>query len=506
MQLKTWKNLDVFLLFLFVRLLSVVLVGTFFVPDEYYQSLEVAHNLVFRYGHLTWEWHKGIRSYGYPLIFAFIYKILQLLRLDTPLAVIYLPRIAQAILSAYSDLCFYKWSGTKKWAVFTLSTSWFWFYMGSRTLINTFEASLTTIALSKFPWSGTKNGNSEKFIWIIAFLFVLRPTSAIVWLPLCVFHLATSQKTVFRLVVSRYIPIGLIALIVSTTLDSLVHGSFIVTPYNFLKTNVFQNIASNYGTHPWHWYLSNGIPTVLGIQILCFIMATSVVLKARKNHPNELAMLGTITFSVFVLSLLSHKEYRFLLPLLPMMFYVSSRFLSAWSRKASMTSIWLVSGVILICNLFPAWFVGYNHQRGTLDVMHGLRDIAQHDTEKISFLFLMPCHSTPLYSHLHLNVTTKFLTCNPNLNNIEGYVDEADQFYKNPNIWLRQNYPPRDPLPSHIICFDNLVALIGSDILTRYKRIQQYFHCNIPVSTKIGTLVLVYERVDFDNEVPNDTK
>lgn len=39
--------LKIFLVFLVVRLLSVFLVTTFFVPDEYWQSLEVAHKLVF---------------------------------------------------------------------------------------------------------------------------------------------------------------------------------------------------------------------------------------------------------------------------------------------------------------------------------------------------------------------------------------------------------------------------------------------------------------------------
>lgn len=38
-----------------------------------------------RYGHLTWEWKKGIRSYLHPLLFAALYKVLAFLRLDTPL-------------------------------------------------------------------------------------------------------------------------------------------------------------------------------------------------------------------------------------------------------------------------------------------------------------------------------------------------------------------------------------------------------------------------------------
>lgn len=77
------KHLDVFLIFLFVRLASIYLVQTFFVPDEYWQSLEVAHNLGFGYGYLSWEWTKGIRSYLPPLFIAAFYKILEAVQLDT---------------------------------------------------------------------------------------------------------------------------------------------------------------------------------------------------------------------------------------------------------------------------------------------------------------------------------------------------------------------------------------------------------------------------------------
>lgn len=69
-------------------------------------------------------------------------------------------------------------------------------------------------------------------------------------------------------------------------------------------------------------------------------------------------------------------------------------------------------------------------------------------------------------SHLHVNVTTRFLTCNPNFDNANIKNDEVTQFYNSPNKWLRKNYPPNGTLPSHIITFNNLSPLI-SDILSR---------------------------------------
>ncbi|XP_050498067.1 GPI mannosyltransferase 3 isoform X2 [Diabrotica virgifera virgifera] len=502
------KNLDVFMIFLTVRLVSVYFVQTFYVPDEYWQTLEVAHNLVYEYGYLTWEWSKGIRSYIPPLVVSGLYKFLNLLGLDSAELLgmvpifsdihtkIYAPRVLQAFLSSYSDLCFYKWSGTKKWAVFAMASSWFWFYTGSRTLINTLECSLTTIALSKFPWPGKGIEESSTFIWITALLFTIRPTSAIVWLPLCLYHLKITKESFLNITFTKYFPIGFIILSLSTLIDSLCHGSLLIPPYGFLKFNLLENLSSFYGEQPWHWYLSSGLPGILGIQVLPFLLATVVVLKNRKVHPNELVMLGTIVFAVAVYSYLPHKEFRFLLPLLPLVFYISSRFLSAWSRKANKFSIWLVAVVIFIGNLGPAWYLGMVHQRGTLDVMTPLREVSKQNLPDTSLLFLMPCHSTPLYSHLHVNVTARFLTCLPNFSNIENYVDEADAFYKSPIDWLRQNYPPNGTLPSHIISYDVLVPSI-SNILSRYKLTHEIFHTNIPISSRIGRYVVIHKLIDF---------
>ncbi|RZB38920.1 Glyco transf 22 domain containing protein [Asbolus verrucosus] len=317
------------------NLASVFLVRTFFVPDEYWQSLEVSHRFAFGYGYLTWEWKAGIRSYIYPLIFSGFYTILKLVGLDDPTLLIYGPRILQAVLSAYADLCFYHWSGTRKWAVFSIATSWFWFYTGSRTLINSFENALSTIALSQFPWLGKGKG----------------------------------------------------------------HGSLIITPYEFLKFNIFEDVASWYGSQPWFWYLSAGFPAILGIHFIPFILATLVILKNKEVHPNELALLGTIVFTLTIYSLLPHKEFRFLLSLLPLVLYISSRFLSAWSRKANKLMLWTVAVILFVGNASPAYYLGFVHQRGTVDVMEPLREIAFKYPANTSLLFLMPCHSTPYYRY-----------------------------------------------------------------------------------------------------------
>jgi phosphatidylinositol glycan class B len=61
------------------RLIGCLFTKSYYHPDEYYQSVEVAHKVVFGYGYTTWEWVEGIRSYIFPGFFMIFYKIAELL-------------------------------------------------------------------------------------------------------------------------------------------------------------------------------------------------------------------------------------------------------------------------------------------------------------------------------------------------------------------------------------------------------------------------------------------
>ncbi|XP_055636618.1 GPI mannosyltransferase 3 [Toxorhynchites rutilus septentrionalis] len=487
----------ILLFFVGLRLASVFIVGTWYVPDEYWQSLEVAHRLAFGYGHLTWEWTHGIRSYIYPALIAGIYKILALAKLDSVELIILLPRVMQALLSAYSDYRFYMWSNKSKWSAFVLATSWFWFYTGSRTLANTLEASLTIIALSYFPWSTLED---TTFLWPVALSVFMRPTSAIPWVPLCLYHVKKSSHPVWELLLKRYLLIGLIVGVITVAIDSFFYGSLLFSSFEFARFNVLRGIGSFYGEHPWYWYANVGLPTVLGIGTIPFLFATVETIRHRETYKERLILLITIGFTLVIYSLFPHKEFRFLLQILPICLYMSADYLSRWSRKASGKIVWFCALVLLICNAIPAGYLSRIHQRGTLDVMTTLQSIAHNYRDEFDqpakFIVLMPCHSTPHLSHIHQNVTMRFLHCEPNFQNAEEYLDEADMFYKDPSGWIRKNLPvyPRSALPSHVIAFDVLEPQI-SDFLSNYEAKVKFFHSDY-TTDRIGSHVIVYERTN----------
>ncbi|CAO1395837.1 unnamed protein product [Diamesa hyperborea] len=497
--------MKVFLLLLLIRVGSVFIVNTFFSPDEYFQSQEIAHKTVFGYGHETWEWSKGIRSYFYPMLIAGLYKILALLKLDTVTLVVLVPRIMQAILSAYSDYRFYIWSKKSKWSLFIVITSWFWFYTASRTLVNTLESSVTTIALSFFPWKET--AENTLFLWLVSFLCFIRPTSALTWIPLCFYHIKKSKHSVWELLLKRYLLIGVVVGGALVALDSYFHGSLIITPWEFLKVNVFDEIGSFYGTHPWYWYFSSGLPAILGIGIIPFCLSVFAAIKSWDELKNRQILLISIIITIFTYSLLPHKEFRFLLQILPLCLYCIAQFLSEWSRQKSAPVIWLVAIVIFFANAVPAGYMGVVHQQGTMSVMPKLAQIASEyrsdNGQQAKIFFMMPCHSTPYYSHIHTNISMRFLTCEPNFKKVENYLDEADLFYQEPMKWIRSHLPvhPVSALPTHVVVFDTLTAKIG-DFLSIYKPLEIFFHSDYTLSNRSGKNVIIYERI---NTVPKAT-
>ncbi|XP_050069537.1 GPI mannosyltransferase 3 [Anopheles maculipalpis] len=485
-----------FWMFFTVRVASVFLVASWFVPDEYWQSLEVAHRLAFGYGHMTWEWAAGVRSYVYPAVFGGLYKLLALCGLDTVELLTVAPKLLQASLSAYADYRFHVWCNRTKWSTFLLVTSWCWFYVGSRTLANTLETSLTMIALSHFPWAS----ECTRFLWPVALSFFIRPTSVIPWVPLCLYHIKKSSHPTWELLLKRYLLIGMLTGALCVSVDSYFHGSVVFTCYEFLKYNVLKGVGSFYGEHPWYWYVYAGLPTVLGIFVLPFLLAAYDTVRHRKVYKERAILLVSVGFTVLVYSLLSHKEFRFLLPVLPMCLYITADYLVRWSRKASSKMLWFAALLIVSVNGLMAGYTGFVHQRGTLDVMPYLATTAKDYRDEFNnpakIFFLMPCHSTPFYSHVHQNVTMRFLHCEPNLTEQPNYLDEADQFYANPMSWIRKNLPvhPISALPTHVVAFDVLEPEI-KDFLSIYKEKQSFFHTDYPAG-RVGGNVKVYERFD----------
>ena len=471
------------------RLCSVFIVQTSHVPDEYWQSVEVAHKLTFEYGYLTWEWNSKIRSYIYPFLISILYRLLRLLHFDYPIILINSPRFFQALLSAYADYRFYIWT-RDKWSLFSLSINWYWYYCATRTLTNSFETSLTIIALSIFPWRDREN--NFLFLWIVGFLFMARPTSGIIWMPLCFYHFCIRYERKFN-VIKNYVLIGATCFSVSTLIDYLCYGEVVITPWEFFKINVLKKVSESYGVEHPFWYFSSGLPVILGIDYLTFFKSVWRIFKHWRQFHTEAILLITVFWTIFAYSCLSHKEFRFILPLLPMLIYINNSSTREVRRVTEFKRKFYI-GLFVLSNLIPGIYFSLIHQRGSLEIMKTIRNDLTSDQSDI--LFLTPCHATPLYSHLHRNVSVRFLKCEPNFKNESGYVEEAQRFFADPMIWINDTYGEkinaRVNIPTYLVVYDNFENDI-LHFLKNYEEVKRTFDSHFP-QNNYGNYLIVYKR------------
>ncbi|XP_008582490.1 PREDICTED: GPI mannosyltransferase 3 [Galeopterus variegatus] len=437
------ENIYLVLFIIALRIFNCFLIQTSFVPDEYWQSLEVAHHMVFNYGYLTWEWTERLRGYTYPLIFASMYKILHLLEKDSVQLLIWIPRLAQALLSAIADMRLYSLmkqlenQEVARWVFFCQLCSWFTWYCCTRTLTNTMETVLTIIALFYYPLEGSKSMN-------------------------------------------RFVTLSL-----SLIIDRIFFGQWTLVQFNFLKFNVLQNLGTFYGSHPWHWYFSQGFPIALGTHLPFFIHGCFL---APKRYQ---VLLLTVLWTLLIYSMLGHKEFRFIYPVLPfcMVFCgYSLTHLKTWKKPAL--------SFLFLSNVLLALYTGLVHQRGTLDVMSHIQKVCYNSPNKsaASIFVMMPCHSTPYYSHVHCPLLMRFLECPPNLTGKSQYLDEADIFYLNPLNWLHKEFNNDASLPTHLIIFSVLEEEISAFLISsNYEKTAVFFHTHLPEG-RIGSHIYVYER------------
>ncbi|KAL4096336.1 hypothetical protein PRIC1_009696 [Phytophthora ramorum] len=512
------------------RLWNALFVRTSFNPDEYWQSTEVAHRLVFGYGYLTWEWQEDaqLRGFAHPALFAGLYKFLELLNLDSRWAVAYGPRLVQGLLSAMNDYFLYKLAGnyfdakSAKWALLCQLFSWFVFYVMVRPFSNCVETLCTTAALAYWPWKFLEDGDNRKknddavpvkrsnrtLALAFAALGVLfRPTNAIIWLYPGVVHFLQARDR-GHLIFGVVLPIALVTTLAMLCIDRLGYGEWTFVPFNFFKFNVLEGKDKLYGEHPWSWYFSQGYPAIVGTALPIVIAGYLTVPASKKD-------LGrTIMWALFVYSNTAHKEFRFVLPLLPPAFVYAGYCLRNLERKlyvqfrerTQWNLLRLAAFSVIVPNVLSAYYLSRSHQRAPVEVMDYLAERIQENPEA-SIHFWTPCHATPYYSYLHQNVSMWFPDCSPaNRERTEGC--ESHQLERDPRHFLTKLYhlSPSDnlasdlspELPTYIVTYSTIAAKIRPLLTnTHFVEAASFVHSDVSGdadSSEVVSNMLVFKR------------
>lgn len=154
---------------------------------------------------------------------------------------------------------------------------------------------------------------------------------------------------------------------------------------------------------------------------------------------------------VVAYSLLSHKEFRFLQPVLPMLHICGALFLaseapSVSNARGAIMSLPHYLRLLMLAQVPIAIYALAFHSKGQVGIMGYLHEKGQVPSVH-SIGFLMPCHSTPWQSHLHvkhLSTTNNlwFIECTPPRPD-DGplYWDQSDFFYHDPVTYMVDRFP-----------------------------------------------------------------
>lgn len=459
------------------RLVDALLVRTYFNPDEYWQSLEVAHHMAFGHGHLTWEWQPGarIRGFAHPLVFAALYRLLALLGLDTRDMIAAAPRLLQGLFAAVADLYTYRLARrlfgevAGKWALFASLANWFVFYCMVRTFSNSIEASLATVAFYYWPWradpvAGLGPWTSRQTAVVFGSLaFLMRPSSGVLWLWLGCQHLWLLFRAQPRWLslalgfVGEAAAIGLFFIAGGVLIDRCFYGVWTCVPLNFVRFNALSGGSRLYGVNHWSYYITEAYPVMLLSMLPLSCLGIAWAGGDRRTHPACLVAVVTAVYS-----LTAHKEYRFVLPVLPLLLVYAGHALavlqtkhleehprsttssvtsatprrsarlaakrpssssptSSSSSSASVVVGWprwwwsAMLGLLVSIHVLLGAYLSLLHQRAPIAVLQYLSQQAETGERMDAVVMLMGCHSTPHYSLFHTRrvVPLHFLDCSP---------------------------------------------------------------------------------------------
>ena len=279
------------------------------------------------------------------------------------------------------------------------------------------------------------------------------------------------------------------------------HEKVVIAPWNFFKINFMQKVGSQYGVEPWNYYLTHTILPLLNISSV--LIVGGIRQSSKQNRSSRIYLLSTL-WTITLLSTLAHKEQRFLLPVFPLLLCYGADYLQRLELREKYKK--MIAAIIIISNLFPLSYLLFAHKVGQTNVVHYLaQDFETSKGDKFyrtNILFLLPCHSTPYYSHFHLNYPLDFLECNPVLDdNWKAYSegkDESDFFFENPNEWIKKELlasSEERKLPSHIVIYDTQASLTTfKHFASKYNFIEcmDIFNAFFPENKKVGKRILVY--------------
>jgi len=289
----------------------------FFHGDEHFQIVEFAGLKLGTHAphELVWEFDEKIRPTLQPSICFVLLSLFDTIGIADPYTQMFLLRLMTALFAVFVITRLIKATEghieDRLKIPYYLLSFFLWFIpfisvrFSSETLSALFFVLALTLVLKKLdkPSAYFKVG----LLLGVSFLFRFQIAFAIVGLGLWLLLINRSKLKDILLLTLAF----LIVVMLGTAIDCWFYSELVFTPWNYIKVNIIEGVAATFSTSPWHYYMEKlvtypsafiGIPLALSIVLVLIAKPKSVVL-------------WCIVFFTVGHSIFSHKEERFLFPL-----------------------------------------------------------------------------------------------------------------------------------------------------------------------------------------------
>ena len=346
------------LLFLVVALVLRIAIFRFFPSiywaDEIFQTQEPAHRLAFGPGIITWEYRLGMRSWFLPLVIAGIMKCTAWL---APGSGGYLFAIALFFSLVSLSVVWFAFAWCREhfglqYALLAAFTAAIWFELinfGPRALIEVIAGNLFLPAIYWGSLDPAKWPQSKWRFFLIGLLLGLTVCLRIQFGPAVLLAglwiISRDWKTRFLSISSGIF----LAVLTFGLLDTVTWGFPFYSYVAYFRENILFHKAAQFSVLPWYYYF-------VALLIHTGPLAPFALVGLRRSP-----ILGWISLAVLLPhSLIAHKEFRYIYPVLPLLLTLASiglvdslRALARWTKWRSNPQIRGIIAAVLVlaCSL-----------------------------------------------------------------------------------------------------------------------------------------------------------
>jgi GPI mannosyltransferase 3 len=488
-----------------IRVINTFLIQSYFDPDEFWQTMEPAYCEAFVEERpcpgFTWEWKRRapasmgnlieksmwgpVRSYVSILPTYYFFRLIKVMAIDSHWLVSRGPLILNALLvAAPVDMAVWytaRWlpnpgsnfqRGLPAWCLFCSLTSWFNGYSLVRTFANSQETLflILAVALVSPELVGNVNAKWELLRGCAAFLLgglctSIRFTALAAFMPMGIILGLRGQSILGKMsyLIAPCAFFGGLGLAVAMWIDYNFFGFWTIPFLGNFHFNVVLDNADLYGSHPFYWYFTSGLPAISGVLLPFLLWDFLRIRNAALSSYGQRNLWTIVLCYTFTMSFNGHKEFRFIHPVLPLVCLLCGqhvRTLSVGQVKGKARIIGVASPFVVM-NLLVVMYLGLFHQSGSIKVNHAIvaasrqrynegsniQSLLNHGTRtQLSYLvhyLTGACHSTPLHSSLHsppLIFKTWSLDCSPKCRADPTTLCEAERFDTDPVRFVEESY------------------------------------------------------------------